>query len=767
MNEAANVTEGMVIEGRYRVVSRIADGGMATVYQAVDERLERTVAIKVMHTQLAQGPHREQFVERFHREAKSAAAIANPHIVQVYDTGEFNGLDYLVMEYVHGVNLRHEMNQQGTFTVRETVRVLMETLDGLAAAHRAGVVHRDIKPENILLNDRGRVQITDFGLAKAASQATLSSTGMLLGTAAYLAPEMIERNEATPQGDLYSIGIMAWEMLAGQVPFVSDNPVTLVFKHVHEDVPSVETVCPGVHPAIAGFLAHLTARQVQDRPVDVGVALAELRAACEGLSLDDWHYRKAPDGPVVGAAGVLAGTDATTPGQGALPPMPPARATEAVQATSVPAPLPTTPIDAQQSAQPTQTLPSTQAIPATQAIPSTQSLPATQTIPSTQTLPVAEADATQPLTAASPAVNVEQAAMTEPILAGDISTGPIDADGSNVPSPKKSRSRKPLIITLVVLLVLAACGGTGAWWWYLGPGSYWSLPQPTDVTCAEDETCSLSGAEWSAYESTLKVAGIPYQTTQDFSDDVAEGDIIDVSVAGAKASVGTHISKRQNQRLDVTISKGVRMATIPEDILDANSAAGKDPLGALKAAGFDNVHHDESADQWSETLPAGAAIAVTPKPGSELKHNDEVTVTLSKGPMPVNMPDIEGRSKDEAQQALSDLKLKANFSEEFSDTVPAGEVLSASVPKDTQLKWGDSVDVVVSKGPQMVTVPDVRGQDYDAAAKTLKALGLNVRKSAPLGDITHVVRLQDPSPGQQVRVRSANGTPTTVTLTVV
>lgn len=195
MTEAANVPDGLVIEGRYRIVRRIAEGGMATVYRAMDERLDRTVAIKIMHTQLAQGPHREQFVERFRREAKSAAAIANPHIVQVYDTGEYNGLDYLVMEYVHGVNLRHEMNTQRTFTVRETLRILSETLDGLSAAHRIGVVHRDIKPENILLNDRGRVQITDFGLAKAASQATLSTTNMLLGTAAYLAPEMIEHNQ--------------------------------------------------------------------------------------------------------------------------------------------------------------------------------------------------------------------------------------------------------------------------------------------------------------------------------------------------------------------------------------------------------------------------------------------------------------------------------------------------------------------------------------------------------------------------------------------
>ena len=176
MSEAPHAPEGQVIEGRYRVVSRIADGGMATVYQAVDERLERTVAIKIMHTQLAQGPHRDQFVERFHREARSAAAIANPHIVQVYDTGEFDGLDYLVMEYVHGVNLRYEMNQQGTFSVRETLRIIGETLDGLASAHRAGVVHRDIKPENINLPS-GTVKDDEIAAHCAAYEQKIKDCG--------------------------------------------------------------------------------------------------------------------------------------------------------------------------------------------------------------------------------------------------------------------------------------------------------------------------------------------------------------------------------------------------------------------------------------------------------------------------------------------------------------------------------------------------------------------------------------------------------------
>ncbi|OZG63392.1 serine/threonine protein kinase [Bifidobacterium lemurum] len=716
------------IDGRYRVVRKIAEGGMATVFEAVDERLDRTVAVKVMHTQLAQGPHRDQFVERFRREAKSAAAIANPHIVQVYDTGEFNGLDYLVMEYVHGVNLRHEMNQQRTFSVRETLRVVSETLDGLASAHRAGVVHRDIKPENILLNSRGHVQITDFGLAKAASQATLSSTGMLLGTAAYLAPEMIENNQATPQGDLYSVGIMAWEMLSGDVPFHSDNPVTLVFKHVHEDVPSVATVCPGIAPAVAEFLAHLTARQVDRRPASAVEAADELRALTASLGLEDWQYRKTPDHGSPDSADKADDTTFTPIVSGSsLPPAPPAGATA----------QPTTAIDSA----------------ATRVVPLVQSDDAASALMRGDG---SFGEQTQVLGGLGDAFT--QTIMTE---------GGTSSDETE-DLPKKKRSRKPLIIGLAVVLALAMLGSGGAWWYFLGPGSYWSVPQPTDVACEQDATdCSLTGAVWSDYESTLKVAGIPYETVEDYSDDIAEGSVITATVGGSTAYVGSHVSKRDNATLTVTVSQGVRTATIPEDILDPTSESGKAPLDALQAAGFTNITHDESQDVYSENLPEGTAVSVSPDPGTTLNHNDEVSVVLSKGPMPVSMPDILGRSQDEATTALSDLKLNANFTEEYSDTVEAGDVISASVDAGTQLHWGDTVDVVVSKGPEMVTIPDVRGQSTTEATQTLEALGLQVKVSAPLGDLTHTVRLQNPSPGEQVRLRDTDGNATVVTLTVV
>lgn len=748
-----------MIEGRYRIVRNIAEGGMATVYEAIDERLGRTVAIKVMHTQLAKGPHREQFVERFRREANSAASIANPHIVQVYDTGEFNGLDFLVMEYVHGVNLRHEMNAQGTFSVRETLRVVAETLDGLASAHRAGVVHRDIKPENILINDRGHVQITDFGLAKAASQATLSSTGMLLGTAAYLAPEMIENNQATAQGDLYSVGIMAWEMLTGKVPFDSDNPVTLVFKHVHEDVPSVATVCQGIDPSVAAFIAHLTARQVDARPTDGAAAAEELSQLAAKLPLEAWQYRLHAE-PIGGDH-----TDATA---AALV----GNIAEQAPLTGVPAGAATF-------------KPSVPAFLADDVASNTVDTGGAADVnpPAPPVAPTTALDSSTPADASAP---IRRKSWHSPAARHKCCLRPAMPSPERLPFPmsrtslptapgQRSSAAKPLIIVLVIVLVLAAIGGTAGWWWFAGPGSYWSVPKPDDVTCDANASteCSLAGADWATYESTLKALGIPYKTHKEYSDDVAEGKIISSSVNKTKAVVNSRISKRANQELTVVVSKGVRMITIPKDILDANSANGKDPLNALKKAGFDNVKHDESKDEYSMDTPQGVALTISPDPGTTAKHNDEVTVTLSKGPMPVTMPNIVGKTQDEMQAALGELKLTANVTEQYDDKVEAGQVISASQEAGAQLKWGDSVDVVISKGPEMATIPSgLVGKQESAVTKTLEGLGFEVKTDKVLGGLFGTVRTvksgdTDLSNGGKIRLRDANGNPTVITLTIV
>lgn len=804
MSEVANQPVGQTIEGRYRIVRKIAEGGMATVYEAMDDRLSRPVAIKIMHIQLAQGPHRAQFQERFRREARSAASIANPHVVQVYDTGEFQGLDYLVMEYVHGVNLRREMSQEGTFTVRETLRVVGEILDGLAAAHRLGVVHRDIKPENILINSRGHVQITDFGLAKAASQATLSSTGMLLGTAAYLAPEMIEDNRATPQGDLYSVGIIAWEMLAGRVPFESDNPVTVVFKHVHEDVPALTAVCPGISPLVSDFVARLTGRAVESRPDNAMVAVSLLAELNMHLGRDQLMFRAAerPEASFAqGAPLPLAGTGPVppTPPTPLMPPEPPAqRKADAAKQGSAPAQT-TTPATGEATAvqaagEATTVLPEineADAMAATRVMPpvdqgATQRIDRDGNAFSAPTPAVGgttsfiemlredfdEQSAGATAMSASPSASASSSSAPTQAI-GRVPAGPtpstlpateVHAAAGDAAKPKKRHHRGLIAAIAAVVLAGAAAGGGYAWWYYLGPGSYWTLPAAGDVQCATESSCTISGANAQDYIGTLNVAGIPYTQAEEFSDDVPAGAIVSAN----PSAVGSRISKRSDQRVSIVVSKGVRQATVPADIKDPNSASGKDPVAALKEAGFDEaaIEHDESKDEYSLTVPEGAILTISAEPGKAYNHNEKITVTLSKGLKPVQMPNIVGQSQDDAKKALADLNLTANVTEAFDDKVEAGKVVSASVDAGATLKWGDKVDVVVSKGPQMVTVPNVVGQQYDDAAKTLKDLGFNVQQSAPLGDWTHIVRMQSVNAGDTVRVRDENGTPTTITLTV-
>lgn len=747
MDEATQAQPGMRIENRYRIVRKIAQGGMATVYQAQDERLDRPVAIKIMHTQLAQGVHRQQFIARFRREATSAAAIANPHIVQVYDTGEFEGLDYLVMEYVHGVNLRYEMNMQGTFSVRDTLRLLAETLDGLASAHQAGVVHRDIKPENILINDRGHVQITDFGLARAISQATLSSTGLLLGTAAYLAPELIEHNLATPQGDLYSAGMMAWEMLAGRVPFTADNPVTLVFKHVHENTPSIRTACPDINEKVAEFIAKLTARDMNERPDNAVDALNQLRSLSKQLQPEDWQYKleDIPEQQDSESASPLANLNVSNIDKSYNN-----NDTEDYEYSN----------DSNTSEVSEITETPTSDLDATQAI-STANISSEENVDSSsQNDPLEEFDDRN-----LPTIAISSKDFHSNKSAISISPSSIEASKNKSAKKNTNSSRKRAFIiagcsTVGILAIVAI----GSFWYFLGPGSYWTLPKPDDLKCVNPSYCKITDVNWPQYERTLKVAGIPYKVSQDFSDDVPAGKVL----ATNPDVVGGHIAKHgDNSRLRVVLSRGVRKSTIPNDITDPNTFHGKKPLKALRKAGFTNIIHRSSLDVYSLEVPAGSVIDITPKPGTRMDHNEEVSVLLSKGPMPVQMPDIVNHTKTEADQALSDAKLSVTYEEENNDTVAKGKIISASVDAGAQLHWGDSVKVVVSKGPKTVTLPNVCGKNTAEARKIIEGLGLKVRISAPLGDYMHIVRFQSPGAGNQVPLKDANGNPPVITLTVV
>ncbi|MGE5291099.1 MAG: protein kinase domain-containing protein, partial [Micromonosporaceae bacterium] len=314
---------GRMLDGRYRVESRIARGGMATVYVATDTRLDRTVALKIMHKELATDA---DFVRRFIGEAKSVARLSHPNVVAVFDQGSDGEHLYLAMEYVPGRTLRDLLNERGRLSPVEALDIMAAILAGLGAAHRAGLVHRDVKPENVLLTGSG-VKVVDFGLARAVAEARQTKTGMVIGTVAYLAPEQMSRATADARADVYAAGVMLFELVAGCQPYTGDSPLAVAYMHVNETVPPPSSVAPGVPQAIDSLVALATHRDPGLRPGDANQMLGAVdearRHIASTTAFAGGHEASAPGQPRGAFAPYgLGPAPPTGPAQAAGPPHP-------------------------------------------------------------------------------------------------------------------------------------------------------------------------------------------------------------------------------------------------------------------------------------------------------------------------------------------------------------------------------------------------------------------------------------------------------------
>ncbi|WP_412078233.1 Stk1 family PASTA domain-containing Ser/Thr kinase [Streptomyces xanthophaeus] len=612
---------GRVLDSRYRVDARIAAGGMATVYRAVDTRLDRVLALKVMHPALAADA---AFVDRFIREAKSVARLAHSNVVAVFDQGTDGPYVYLAMEYVSGCTLRDVLRERGALQPRAALDILEPVLAALGAAHRAGFVHRDMKPENVLIGDDGRVKVADFGLVRSVDSVT-HTTGSVLGTVSYLAPEQIENGVTDTRVDVYACGVVLYEMLTGGKPHTGGSPAQVLYQHLNEDVPPPSAAVPRLPAGLDELVLHATARNPELRPSDaaslLGLAL-EARARLSDAELD------------------------------AVPPQ--ARAGERTATEDRTSVIPR-PVAAQQEVHHTSRL--------------------------------------------------EMPEMAPP----PAPTGP----------RRERRSRRGTFLAVAgVLLALAL--GTGVW--YINSGQFTKVP-------------NLLGKTEEQAKAQLSAAGLGVKRIdRKFSNSFERGTVMNTDPAGGKRIRG-------NGAVTITLSRGPEVVAVPNLKGRPLEEATAELTNAGLAPGI-------VTQAFSQDVAQGSVISTDPAGGEKRAPDTAVALLVSKG-RPIPVPSVAGAPLEQARATLEGLGLKvATAPEQVNAASPAGTVANQSVGAGTQAAAGDTVTLTVSKGPRQLPVPNVTGQDVDAARKALEGAGFKVKVERPFLSFSNTVDTQSVAAGQ-------------------
>ena len=668
---------GRVLDGRYRIESFLARGGMATIYRGADLRLDRTVAIKVMHPTFASDPG---FVNRFEREARAAARLNSPYAVAVHDQGNDAGVTYLVMEYVPGHTVRDVLRTHGALPPAQALSIIDPVLQALAAAHRAGYIHRDVKPENVLISEDGRVKVTDFGLARAIEGVDSGKThGLLLGTVAYLSPEQVEHDHTDARSDVYSAGILLFELVTGQVPFTASAPMQVAYRHVHEDVPPPSSIRPGIPVGIDELVLRATRRNPDQRFGDADAFLSAARVQKATLPPAQPWAPSPTDTLVVNREAGAGAAAAVASGA-------------AVAAAG-----------------------SSSQLDAPDWVNQRPAAPARSPEP-----PVAEP---QP-----PAPAAAQIAAPDPD--GEVQITEVSHQTAPDATRRPRRGRKALwlgvvaLASVVALLVIV-----------FGPLQRVTVPDLLGKTPTEAAAIlATSNLTLDAQES-------------DFSEEFAKGVIM-------ATDPGPESSARSGSTVQAVVSKGPERYEVPK----LRKLTVKEARVALGAA---NLELGEQSEAFDDKVKKDDIISSDPPAGESVKPGTKVAVVVSKGPEPVTMPSLEGTDGDTAEATLTDLGLKVDRSTKTSESVAKGLVIRTNPEGGATTYRGETVELVVSKGPPLVTVPNVVGKNEDEARAELEAAGFTVSVNKPLGFVVFGVNSQNPRGGTKAPKGS------TVTITVV
>lgn len=626
---------------------------MATVYRALDYRLERPVAIKVMHPHLAAD---EAFTRRFIQEARQAARLAHPNIVNVFDQGQDGEYTYIVMEYLPGITLRQLLNDFTTLTWEQTLDVVKAVLNGLDAAHSAGIVHRDVKPENVLLADDGRIKIADFGLARAASHNTQTGQA-LLGTVAYLSPELVTGSPADIRSDIYGLGIMMFEMLTGEQPFTGDEAIAIAYQHANNTVPPPSEKNPHIPQELDDVVRWCTERDPANRP-------SHARALLEHVVNTERAIRRR-----------LASE------------------------------------------------PRTQVMePATTDLNETRVM-----VPSALSVDDQPTEVLNPAEAVFGDLDVPEYAQQAPAKKAKTAVAP--REGKKGP--------KPWVLALLgVAVALAAFSGGALLWLSQQPGA-------PEVVVVED----VAGLDAARASVQLTAQGLVVATelVERFDEDVAEGLVIETDpLAGSEAEMGSEIT--------LVVSQGPAPVGLPAVIgLTVDEAT-----TLLEDAG---LVVGEISQEFSRIQPLGQVLQATDEggipvgPGSELARETIVNLLVSAG----TVPDVTGLPLDQARQQLDEVGLVGLPSGDgaFSDTVAEGSVISMDIPSGQVVRPGDTINLTISRGPELIPVPDVLGRIVAEARIILEEEGFVVvvrpqDQGVDPEEALSIVTLVEPAAGQAI-----------------
>lgn len=590
---------GKIFAGRYRIIRQIGRGGMADVYLAKDLILDgEEVAVKVLRTNYQTD---QIAVQRFQREARAMAELDHPNIVRISDIGEEDGQQYLAMEYVNGLDLKRYIKENAPLANDVAVRIMGQILLAMRMAHTRGIVHRDLKPQNVLLTTDGVAKVTDFGIAVAFAETSLTQTNSMLGSVHYLSPEQARGAKATIQSDIYAMGIILFEMLTGRIPYDGDSAVTIALQHFQKPLPSVREENANVPQALENVVLKATAKKLSERYKSVAEMYADLASS---LSMDRRNEPRI----------VLEGNRVDTK---TLPKLSQVNVENKSQ---------------EDSEKNSKELPNNQA---------------------------------------SPSKNISKQAL----------------------KPRRGMRTRYKVLIGAIVLTIAALG-------FL----IYSTPSTVQVPDVVGETLDVA-------KEKIEVAGLVVgDVKEEASTEYKEGTVI-------RTSPGAKTSRMEGSKVDIVVAR-VAMVTVPNLIgSDADSAQKE-----LEDLGFNVTLKKE----YSDTVEEGYVIKTDPVANSSKEKGSTITVVVSKGVQPKTVPDVTGKSQDTAKQLLEAAGfIIGTISEEYSDSVAEGNVISTDPQAKVELEKGSIVNMVVSKGKEII-MPDLvsAGYTYSEARNQLQSLGV-------------------------------------------